>query len=69
VKETKKAAGKVASKKGNAESSDIEIVEPKVELPKESKPKKKKLLFQDKINIATKEFEEAHGKKFSAMMK
>jgi len=31
----------VASEKGNAESSDVEIVEPKVELPKEPKPKLK----------------------------
>ena len=69
AKVTKKAAGKVASEKGNAESSDVEIVEPKVELPKEPKPKPKKKLFRDEINVAAKELEEAQGKKFSAMMK
>jgi len=69
AKVTKKAAGKVASKKGNAELSDVEIVEPKVELSKEPKPKLKKKLFQDEINVAAKEFKEAQGKKFGAMMK
>jgi hypothetical protein len=66
-KETEKVAGKAASKKGNRESSEVEIVESR-ELPKESKLKKK-TLFRDEINIATKEFEEAQGKKFSVMMK
>jgi len=69
AKVTKKAVGKVVSKKGNAESSDVEIVEPKVEPSKEPKPKLKKKLFQDEINVAAKEFEEAQGKKFGVMMK
>jgi hypothetical protein len=64
-KETKKA--KAASKKKTAEESEVEIVEPKAEPPKEPKPKKKN--FRDEINIAAKELEEVQAKKFGGMVK
>ncbi|KIM71885.1 hypothetical protein PILCRDRAFT_16634 [Piloderma croceum F 1598] len=57
------------TKANSAAKGKAKIVEPKVELPKEPKPKKKLLLFRDEINIAAKEFEEVRGKKFGAMMK
>jgi hypothetical protein len=49
--------------KHKAEESEVELVEPEAELPKVPKPKKKS--FQNEIDVATKELEEAKAKKFS----
>ena len=62
---TKKA--KAASKKKSAEESEVEVVKPNAEPPKEPKPKKKN--FRDEINIAAKELEEAQAKKLGGMVK
>ena len=58
---------KAASKEKTAEESEVEVVEPKAEPPKEPKVKKKN--FQDEINIAAKELEEAQAKKFGHIVK
>jgi hypothetical protein len=60
-KASKKVKGKAASKEKKGEESEVESVEPKAELPKV--PKLKKKSFQDKVDVATKELEEAEAKK------